>query len=125
MKKIFFIITLTISFQQLFACDLCGCSSGNYFLGPTPQFSKYFIGVRYSFRSFNTVLKNDAGQFSKDFYQTTELWGGFRIKQRFQILTFVPFNINRSNTDDGIKMNHGFGDMTIIGNYNLFDNKSL
>lgn len=116
-----FILTV----QQLFACDICGSSSGNYFLGPTPQFNKHFIGLRYSFRSFNTVTNNDDSQFSHDFYQTTELWGGFKIKKKFQVLAFVPFNINNSNTDDGIRTNKGFGDITLIGNYNVFEKKSL
>jgi len=125
MRKIALVILLTISVQQLFACDICGCSSGNYFLGPIPQFNKHFIGIRYSFRSFNTVLKDDNSQFSKDFYQTTELWGGFKIKNKFQVLAFIPFNINRSITDDGVRTNKGFGDVTVIGNYNLFDKISL
>jgi hypothetical protein len=94
-------------------------------LGPTPFFAKHFIGFRYSFRGFNTVLKDDNTQFSKDFYQTTELWGGFKIKKKFQVLAFIPYNINHSITDDGIRMNHGFGDITFIGSYNLFDKKSL
>ena len=121
MKKTIFTLVLAASLQQLFACDICGCSSGNYFLGPTPQFNKHFIGLRYSFRSFNTVLKNDDSQFSKDFYQTAELWGGFKIKKKFQVLTFVPFNSNHSITDDGEKKNNGFGDITVIGSYKLFD----
>jgi hypothetical protein len=124
MKKIF-ILLLMLSVQPLLACDICGCSSGNYFLGPTPLFSRHFAGIRYSFRSYHTELKSDDSQFSKDFYQTTELWGGFKIKNNFQLLAFLPFNINHSNTDDGIRNSHGFGDMTVIGNYNLLNKKSL
>ena len=125
MRKFIFVFLLVISIQQLFACDICGCSSGNLFLGPVPIFNKHFIGIRYSFRSFSTVLKDDNNQFSNDFYQTTELWGGFKIKNKFQVLGFVPFNINHSNTDDGIKSNNGFGDMSVLGNYNIFNKMSL
>jgi len=125
MIKFFLLACLILIFQQLFSCDICGCSSGSYFLGPVPIYSKHFIGFRYSNRSFNTVLKTDANQFSKDFYQTTELWGGLKIKNKFQVLAFIPYNINHSTTDDGARMNKGFGDMTIIGNYDLFENKSL
>ena len=125
MKKILFVVIIAISFHPLFACDICGCSSGNYFLGPTPQFSKHFIGLRYSFRSYNTVLATDASQFSNDFYQTTELWGGFKIRNKFQFLSFVPYNFNYSTTDDGIKRNNGLGDITVIGNYNLLKTKFL
>lgn len=125
MRKIISLLLLTVSFQQLFACDICGCSSGNYFLGPTPQFNKFFIGLRYSFRSYNTILKNSESQFSKDFYQTAELWGGFKIKKKFQLLAFVPYSTNHSRTDDGKKTNKGLGDISIIGSYKLFDKISL
>lgn len=125
MKKIFFILFITLSFQNVFACDMCGCSSSNYFMGPFPQFNKYFLGTRYSFRKFNTVLKSDNNQFSNDFYQTVELWGGMRISKRWQLFIFAPFNFNRSITDDGCKQNKGIGDITLIGNYNLLNRLTL
>jgi len=124
-RKIFFVFLFVITVHHLSACDVCGCSSGNYFLGPTPQFGKQFIGLRYSFRSFNTVLSNNSSQYSKDLYQTTELWGGLKLNKKFEILAFVPFNINHSTTDDGVKTNNGLGDITVIGNYNIFSNESL
>jgi len=125
MKRIVFAFLMTLSAFQLFACDICGCSSGNFFLGPMPQFNKHFIGLRYSFRSFNTMLQTDNSQFSKDFYQTTELWGGFKIKNNFQVLGFIPYNFNHSTTDDGAKTNNGIGEITLIGNYNLFNKIDL
>jgi hypothetical protein len=123
--KIALFITLSLSIQPISACDLCGCSAGNYFLGPTPQFSKYFIGTRYSFRSFNTTIAGDNTQFSKDFYQTTELWGGIKISEKLQTLIFIPYNVNKSKTDDGNKLNEGLGDLTLIGNYSILDKVSL
>jgi hypothetical protein len=124
MKKLLFIILIGVSIQSSLACDICGCSTGNYFLGPTPQFNNHFIGLRYSFRSFNTVLKADNTQFSNDFYQTTELWGGYRIKPWFQVLAFVPFNSNASVSDDGKRTKSGLGDITLLGNFKVFNNNS-
>ena len=125
MRKLLILILLTISLQNAFSCDICGCSSGNYFIGPFPQFNKYFLGMRYSFRSFNTVLNSDNNQFSNDFYQTVELWGGLRLNKKWQLFMFAPYNINQSVSDEGKKQNNGLGDMTLIGNYNLFDKKYL
>lgn len=105
------------------ACDICGCSSGNYFIGPTPQFSRLFVGQRYSFRTFNTVLKENKDQFSKDFYQTFDLWLGYTINKKLQLLAFIPYNLNFSLTDDGDRRNYGLGDATFIGNYNIFESK--
>ena len=126
MKKLI-IVVLCIGYSSTnFACDICGCSSGNYFLGAMPQFNKYFFGLRYSYRGSNTVLNNtDGTQFSRDTYQTTELWGGFKIRRKFQVLAFVPFNKNHSVTDDGFINNTGLGDITLMGSYNLFNNLTL
>ena len=90
-----------------------------------PQFNYHFVGLRYSFRSFNTVLSSDRSQFSDDFYQTMELWGGLKIRNRFQILGFIPFNINHASTDDGERNQQGLGDVTVFGTYTLFDKRSL
>lgn len=125
MRQLLFSFLFLINVQQVVACDICGCSSGNYFLGPTPQFSKHFIGIRYSFRSFHTILKEDENEYSKDFYQTTELWTGWKIKNKFQLLAFVPYNSNQQTTDEGTNHNIGFGDITAIGSYKIFDKKNL
>ncbi len=106
-----------------FACDICGCSSGNYFLGPFPQFRKHFFGTRYSFRSFHTHIANDATQFSNDFYQTAELWGGYNINRKWQVLTFIPYNINKQSSDDGIQKSSGLGDISVIVNYDLLNSR--
>ncbi len=125
MKKVFLSILISFTVYPSFSCDLCGSSSGNYFIGPFPQFNKHFIGMRYSFRSFNTVLNSDNTQFSNDFYQTTEVLAGMKLGKRWQLLSFVPFNTNHSLTDDGIRQSSGLGDITLLGNYNLFNKMAL
>lgn len=116
---------MAISFQEISACDICGCSSGNYFIGPYPQFSKYFFGMRYSFRSFHSRIADDATQYSKDFYQTAELWGGYKIGKKWQLLAFVPYNINRQSSDDGIHKSNGPGDITVMANYMLLNTRKV
>ena len=124
MKKIIFTSSLIFFLQSSFACDICGCSSGNYFVGPFPWFHKHFVGVRYTFRSFHSIVKNDVTQFSKDFYQTAEIWGGWNIGKKWQVLAFLPYNINRQASDDGALKSNALGDATLIVNYNLLSNKT-
>jgi hypothetical protein len=81
--------------------------------------------MRYSFRNFNTVLKSDNTQFSRDYYQTAELLLGTRIGRKWQLLMFVPYNLNRSVSDDGIKQNSGLSDITLMGSYNLLNKIKL
>jgi hypothetical protein len=125
MKKISVLLLLAmILIKPTLACDLCGCSSGNYFIGPYPQFHKYFLGARYSFQRFSTLLADDNTQFSRDFYQTTELLAGATVK-RFQFLLFVPYNNYHIESDEGISNHKGLGDITLMGSFNLLSKKYL
>jgi hypothetical protein len=125
MKKILLLFLLFIALQTSFGCDICGCNSGNYFIGPMPQFTKHFVGLRYSFQRYNTVLNSDNTQFSNDFYQTTELLIGTRIKNKWQFLMFVPYSMSHLKSDDGNKRERGLGDLTLNGNYNIMDKLGL
>ncbi len=125
MKRIILLLLLVFSINESYSCNLCGCNSGNYFIGPYPQFNLHFIGLRYSFEGYHTRLNSDYSQFSNDFYQTTELIGGTNIGNRWQAMMFVPYNFYRSKSDDGTKNNSGLGDITLIGNYKLLDRKYL
>lgn len=124
MKKVFLTIFILFSLAEGYGCDICGCSSGNYFIGTFPQFRKHFIGVRYTFRSFQTHVASDATQFSRDFYQTTELWSGFNIGHKWQLLAFVPYNINKQSSDDGVKKSNGLGDISLIANYKIINTRN-
>lgn len=35
-------------------------------------------------------------------------------------MAFVPYQINKQSSDDGIKQANGLGDITVLCNYNLF-----
>ncbi len=106
------------------ACDICGCGVGNFYLGLLPHFNSKFFGVRYQYTHYHTQLAADATQFSSDYYKTIELWGGINISSKLQLLAFVPYQINKQLTDDGIKTHNGIGDMSLLLNYNLFHNRN-
>lgn len=101
------------------ACDICGCGVGNFYMGLLPNFENKFIGVRYQYMSYKTVMKEDASEFSNDRYQTIELWGGWNIGSKWRVMAFVPYQVNKLVTDDGNKTNAGPGDITLLANYSL------
>ncbi len=125
MKKLFIaIIACTFFFTTTNACEICGCGVGSYYIGILPQFKHHFVGIRYHVSSFNTRLNDDISQFSKDRYQSTELWAGWNVSKRFQLLTMVPYNFNHQNSDEGISDQKGISDVLLIGNYKLWDHSN-
>jgi hypothetical protein len=126
MKKVFIIFCLFIlSIFTTRACEICGCGLGNYYIGLLPQFQHKFIGLRYQYRNFNTLLTNDPTQFSHDFYKTAEIWGGWNISDKLQVIALVPFNFIHQVSDDGITDKNGIGDMAVMANYKVFDKNAL
>ena len=125
MKKViafFLILMISVSTR---ACDICGCGLGNYYLGMVPQFNNSFFGVRYHYRQFHTQIKNDATQFSNDYFQTIEMWGGVNIGKKLQVLFFLPYNSNKQISDDGTHKMNGIGDIAIMINYSLLEKTSM
>ncbi|MEI8060307.1 MAG: hypothetical protein WCG67_09125, partial [Ferruginibacter sp.] len=126
MKKIITVITVILIFMQSAqACEICGCGTGNYYLGLVPGFHHHFFGLRYQYRNFKTMMSDDPTQFSKDYYKSVELWGGINLSKKFQLIGIVPVNYIHQVSDDGIVNRNGLGDVAILLNYKLVDKTGI
>jgi hypothetical protein len=121
MKKFLLLVLLTLFLFSAEACDICGCGVGNYYIGILPQFKSQFIGLRYHFNKFNTRLIDDPTQYSNDFYQTVDIWSGWNIGKKFQLLALIPVNFNHQESDEGVSNLKGLGDVLVLMNYKVFD----
>lgn len=123
MKKICLIVlVLVLEGSSSFACNTCGCGVGNYHYGILPQFRKNFVGVRYRYSSFKSILDDShSHSYSYETFQTAELWARFYPAKRLQTFLFVPFNFNEREEGSTVKSLKGLGDIVISANYNLIN----
>lgn len=126
MKKVTLTIIIVFITFYSFACPFCGCGVGNFYTGLLPEFEKHFVGLRYQYIPYQTHIHDgEEEEFSKDYYHTIELWGGISIGNKWQILGFIPYQINYQNTDDGVKKLSGISDVSVIANYKLLDKEKM
>ena len=127
MRKILGLLALLISSYAIQACDVCGCATSIGGIGYLPSSAFHFVGLGYSYRSFNNehpkLFESDPDVFSANLMQTIELSGRWQATKKIQILGFVPYRINQIDEEgfSDISKINGFGDLSLLVNYNLVD----
>ena len=124
MKKniVLVLIVGILSFNDAFACDICGCGNGSSFVGLLPRSGKNLIGVRYQQSHFTSHYYSNFYK-TEETYKTTELWGRFFPAKKLQTLVYIPF---RQNERYGVasqdkQQNEGIGDAILLAHYNIFN----
>ncbi len=109
------------------ACDVCGCALGSMSLGVLPESNSHFIGVRYTFASFNARISYNSiyveDVYSDDAYNRMELFGRYYFTKRFSSTLILPYVVNNmdGNAQD-IRVN-GVADPTLMASYQLLTAK--
>ncbi len=103
-----------------YACDVCGCSASNQYLGVLPQFYQHFVGFQYQYRSFNSVHPsasvNLPDERSQEYYNTMQIWGRYYVGNRYQFFAFLPYHNNIQTLNGTSIGNSGIGDISFLAN---------
>ncbi|WP_157359357.1 transporter [Wenyingzhuangia fucanilytica] len=126
LKKIS-IVLITIFSINSYACDVCGCGAGN---SSSTQYSNYnYFGLSYNYMHFNYKEGiHSTSPIGTDNINSVQLTGQYFITGRLSINTMIPFQFNEREASTGTVQNHGLGDISLTGLFNLFhndDNQSL
>jgi len=124
MKKILTVSLLLMIISSSYACEFCGCGVGNFYLGIMPQFHKQFIGVRYQAQWYNSHVGLHPSLATREFFQTTEVWGRFYPTKRLQVITLVPYLFNQQRSTTNTVYLDGLGDIPVLVNYNVINTGS-
>lgn len=110
------------------ACDICGCGAGSYYIGTLPEFNAKILGLRYRSSNLTTHL-NPSGErtylTTDEQYYTTELWGGWTLKERYRIMATVPLALNIKDNETARESKAGFSDIALQGFYRVLRSKSM
>ncbi|MCE3294741.1 MAG: hypothetical protein K0R65_455 [Crocinitomicaceae bacterium] len=112
-------LCLCFSLAYSYACDICGCAASSFSMGLLPNSQHHFIGLRSTFRYFESTQLHDVttNRLSDELFTSTDLFGRYKLSKRFQLLAFVPY-VHNSKTDSlGTIRVSGLGDITALANF--------
>ncbi len=114
---LFILLTTTLTSN---ACDICGCANSGSYYGLLPQSNKSLIGVRYQRLNFVTHPNSQVLRTEENF-NIAELYARFFPIKRVQVMAFLPYRIDQQVTTAEVKKQNGFGDATVLANYNVLN----
>jgi hypothetical protein len=115
-----FCLLFTLSVINTQACDICGCANSGAYFGLLPQSNKSLIGVRYQRLNFATHPDSKVLRTEENF-NVAEVYARFFPIKRVQVMAFLPYRIDQQVTSADVKKQNGFGDATILANYNVLN----
>jgi hypothetical protein len=113
--------------KNIKACDVCGAGSFQNQSGLLNSFNGNLIGLRHTFRSFNSVHPSivswEPDIESNEAFHSTELFFRYMPTQKLQLFLTLPYN-NYLKTEQGVKeQNSSIGDISFLANYKWIEKK--
>lgn len=106
-------------------CDACGCSASGGSMGFTSLLTTNFVGVRYIYQQYSSTdgIYANSPWFKEEFH-SVQLWGRIPIFRNAQVTVLVPYHDNNRDGAAGPRSIKGFGDITVLGIYRIFQTKA-
>jgi hypothetical protein len=123
MRKIILVVMIVFCASISQACDVCGCALGGNYFGLMPSYGKHFIGLRWSQAKFHAFMNHNSeyfdNEYSNDTYRKLELWGRWKINDRWQLFAFVPYSDNDMNGSHQKVTSRGLSDVTLMASLKI------
>ena len=125
-KKLFGALAGLGCLASSYACDICGCGSGGVFLGMMPSYKKYFTGVRYQYRKYNSHIGSGTGLLrTSENFLTAEWFRGMRVGKKMQLMAFVPYQWHRQQSILQKAAVSGLGDVSVMATVKVVETMQL
>lgn len=128
MNRIFSLALLVWAAFPARACDVCGCSASNQYLGVLPDARFNFVGLQYQYNQFRSnhpsLFDSKQEEKSRDDYHNVQLWGRYNIGKRIQLFAFLPYRYNQQRQDSTTTTSSGIGDVSVLANVLLINDNS-
>ncbi|MEN9337008.1 MAG: hypothetical protein RLZZ500_1995 [Bacteroidota bacterium] len=104
-------------------CDSCGCSASGGSMGFGSLLNANYIGVRYLYQFYRTNdgLYSNSPWYNEQ-YNTLQVWSRLPVTKRIQVAVLIPYHFHQRQTALGSQEIQGLGDVTVLGNYRVFQN---
>lgn len=114
------LLLCALATSPLYACNVCGCSASNQYLGILPQYNNNFIGLQYQYRSLDSdhpgLRPDDPKLPSTEYYNTFQLLGRYNLGKRVQLFGFLPYHSNLQVENGTRTVTSGVGDASVLAN---------
>ncbi|MCB0577831.1 MAG: hypothetical protein KDD10_00790 [Phaeodactylibacter sp.] len=121
---LFLLLALLVPAGRLAACDACGCSLSQAYLGLTPLQSGHYLGVWWQhqyYRTYGDPEFSGPSSGAGEYFNSVELRGRYHLSDRLQFLGIVPYMHHiRSNAGTRRPVS-GLGDVVAMAIVTAFD----
>ncbi len=125
MRTLFIAVALLGFSSGVSACDVCGCSIGGNYFGILPQFTRHFVGLRWTMERTRTAVSAQAlreGRLhSEEMFRSADLVARFYPAHRWQVLLLAPYRIQEQREATRLVQVQGLGDVSLLANFILLD----